>query len=95
MTLQISLQAHRIERASAIGPFVIDEKRRLIRREIAGEFAKRALPVRVEQIVLRAQLPVDVATYLMNEKREWLHNIETRGGVQIVLIPNKYIETPA
>jgi ribonuclease E len=42
-----------------------------------------------------AQLPVDVATYLMNEKREWLHNIEARGGVQIVLIPNKYIETPA
>ncbi len=23
-----------------------------------------------------AQLPVDVATYLMNEKREWLHSIE-------------------
>ena len=42
-----------------------------------------------------AQLPVDVATYLMNEKREWLHNIEAKGGVQIVLIPNKYIETPA
>ncbi len=42
-----------------------------------------------------AQLPVDVATYLMNEKREWLHNIEAKGGVQVVLIPNKYIETPA
>jgi ribonuclease E len=42
-----------------------------------------------------AQLPVDVATYLMNEKREWLHNVEAKGGVQVVLIPNKYIETPA
>jgi ribonuclease E len=42
-----------------------------------------------------AQLPVDVATYLMNEKRDWLHDIETRSRVDIVLVPNKYLETPA
>jgi ribonuclease E len=42
-----------------------------------------------------AQLPVDVATYLMNEKRDWLHSIETRSDVDIVLVPNRYIETPA
>ncbi|MDH5226188.1 MAG: Rne/Rng family ribonuclease, partial [Gammaproteobacteria bacterium] len=42
-----------------------------------------------------AQLPVDVATYLMNEKRDWLHDIETRSHVDIVLVPNKYLETPA
>jgi ribonuclease E len=37
-----------------------------------------------------AQLPVDVATYLMNEKRDWLHDIESRGHIEIVLVPNKY-----
>ncbi|HXW10038.1 MAG TPA: Rne/Rng family ribonuclease, partial [Steroidobacteraceae bacterium] len=42
-----------------------------------------------------AQLPVDVATYLMNEKRDWLHDIENRSRVDIVLVPNKYLETPA
>jgi len=41
-----------------------------------------------------AQLPVEVATYLMNEKREWLANIETSSHTRIVLIPNKYMETP-
>jgi ribonuclease E len=42
-----------------------------------------------------AQLPVDVATYLMNEKREWLHSIEQRSEVGVILVPNRYIETPA
>ena len=42
-----------------------------------------------------AQLPVDVATYLMNEKREWLHSIETRSAVDVILVPNRYLETPA
>jgi ribonuclease E len=42
-----------------------------------------------------AQLPVDVATYLMNEKREMLNDIETRGRIDIILVPNRYIETPA
>jgi ribonuclease E len=42
-----------------------------------------------------AQLPVDVATYLMNEKRDWLNDIETRSRVDIVLVPNRYLETPA
>jgi len=42
-----------------------------------------------------AQLPVDVATYLMNEKREWLHSIEQRSEVDVILVPNRYIDTPA
>src|SRR4029453_3891932 len=42
-----------------------------------------------------AQLPVEVATYLMNEKRDWLNGIETKSGAQVVLVPNKYMETPA
>ena len=42
-----------------------------------------------------AQLPVAVATYLMNEKRDMLADIERRGRIDIVLVPNKYLETPA
>jgi ribonuclease E len=42
-----------------------------------------------------AQLPVDVATYLINEKREWLNQVQNKSTVQIVLVPNRYLETPA
>jgi len=42
-----------------------------------------------------AQLPVDVATYLMNEKRDWLHSIEQRSEVDVILVPNRYLDTPA
>jgi ribonuclease E len=42
-----------------------------------------------------AQLPVEVATYLMNEKRSWLNSIEAKSNVQVVLVPNKYMQTPA
>jgi ribonuclease E len=41
-----------------------------------------------------SELPVDVATFLLNEKREWIQNIEDRTGVQILLIANPDLETP-
>ncbi|QIT55516.1 ribonuclease E [Aquisalimonas sp. 2447] len=41
-----------------------------------------------------AQLPVDVATFLLNEKRETLGLIESRHAVQVILIPNRNLETP-
>ncbi len=44
--------------------------------------------------LVRAQVPVDVATYLLNEKRAEIHAIESRLKVDVVLIPNMYIETP-
>ena len=43
---------------------------------------------------LNVQVPVDVATYLLNEKRAEIHLLETRTKTDIVLIPNKYLETP-
>ncbi|MCO6428780.1 Rne/Rng family ribonuclease [Nitrosomonas communis] len=43
---------------------------------------------------LHVQLPVDVATFLLNEKRSDIHNIEARLKVSIILIPNIYLETP-
>lgn len=41
-----------------------------------------------------AQVPVDVATYLLNEKRADLQSLESRLKVNVVLIPNLYMETP-
>jgi ribonuclease E len=41
-----------------------------------------------------AQVPVKVATYLLNEKRQAILEIEERQKINIMLIPNPYIETP-
>jgi ribonuclease E len=43
---------------------------------------------------VHAQVPVDVATYLLNEKRAEFHAIESRLKVNVVLIPNIHLETP-
>ena len=43
---------------------------------------------------LHVQLPVDVATYLLNEKRTEIHDIEARLKVNIILVPNLHLETP-
>jgi ribonuclease E len=43
---------------------------------------------------LQVQVPVDVATFLLNEKRGDIHRIESRLKVAITLIPNPHLETP-
>jgi ribonuclease E len=43
---------------------------------------------------INAQVPVDVATFLLNEKRVDLQLIETRHRVTVMLIPNVHLETP-
>lgn len=43
---------------------------------------------------IRAILPVDVATYLMNEKRPSLMSIEEMHKIRIVILPNQHIHTP-
>jgi ribonuclease E len=43
---------------------------------------------------LQAQLPVSVATFLLNEKRRAILDIEQRQEVEILLIPNEHIQTP-
>jgi ribonuclease E len=44
--------------------------------------------------VIHVQVPVDVATFLLNEKRSDIHRIESRLKVGITLIPNPHLETP-
>ncbi len=43
---------------------------------------------------LHCQMPVDVATFLLNEKRTDIAKIEMRHRVNLVLIPNIHLETP-
>ncbi len=44
--------------------------------------------------VIQVQLPVEAATFLLNEKRSEIHAIEQRMGVKVVLVPNIHLETP-
>jgi ribonuclease E len=43
---------------------------------------------------VHVQVPVDVATFLLNEKRNDIYAVEARQRVQVVLIPNTHLETP-
>jgi ribonuclease E len=43
---------------------------------------------------VHAQVPVDVASFLLNEKRSEIQKLESRLKVNIVLVPNAHLETP-
>jgi len=53
---------------------------------------EEAIKGKVAQI--RVQLPVEVATFLLNEKRDNIAEIEQRQGIEIIVIPNPHFETP-
>ena len=44
---------------------------------------------------VQLQAPVDVATYLLNEKRVDIARVEFRHKIQLVIVPNRHMETPA
>ena len=44
---------------------------------------------------VHTQVPVDVATFLLNEKRADIQAIELRHKITILILPNKHLETPA
>ncbi len=43
---------------------------------------------------INASVPVSVATFLLNEKRKTLAELEARSGVRILILPNPHMETP-
>ena len=43
---------------------------------------------------VNAQVPVNVAAYLLNEKRRSVRSIEKHHGCDVVIIPNQHMETP-
>jgi len=47
---------------------------------------------RISQLVV--QLPISVATFMLNEKRVQLEAIERRQDVKLLLIPNPHLDTP-
>ena len=53
---------------------------------------EEAMKERTARVV--AQLPVSVATYLLNEKRPILSAVEQRCGVNVVLVPNPHLDMP-
>jgi len=53
---------------------------------------EEALKEKIKEI--QVQLPVEMATFLMNEKRDFLLNIEKRHAVHVVIIANPYLQSP-
>ena len=43
---------------------------------------------------IRAQVPVSVGTFLLNEKRHVIARIEKRHSVRVIIVPNPQLETP-
>ena len=56
---------------------------------LVGEEARKE---RTAKVI--AQLPMDVANYVLNEKRDWVQSVQEANGAQIVLIGNPDLETP-
>jgi ribonuclease E len=77
-------------RCSGMGTIRSVESMSLALLRLIGEEARKE---RTGRVIV--QVPVDVATYLMNEKREWLNQIEARDKVSLVIVPNPHLLTPA
>ena len=44
--------------------------------------------------IISVQIPIEVATLLLNEKRKDIADIENKSNNEIIIIPNKYYEVP-
>ena len=76
-------------RCSGMGTIRSVESMALAVLRLIGEEVRKERTTRVV-----AQLPVDVATFLINEKREWLHQLESQREANIVLVPDSNMQTP-
>ena len=76
-------------RCDGMGNFRSIESLALAILRVLGEEVRKE---RTAKVI--AQLPVDIATYLLNEKREWVQKLETRNDTQVILVANPAFETP-
>ncbi len=76
-------------RCSGMGTIRSVESMALAVLRLIGEEVRKE---RTHRVV--AQLPVDVSTFLINEKREWLHRLENQRAIDIVLVPDPNMQTP-
>lgn len=51
-----------------------------------------AVKQKTEQV--QAQLPIDIATFIINEKRGMVSDIEKRHNIEVLIIPNPNLESP-
>jgi ribonuclease E len=76
-------------RCNGIGSIRSVESLALSILRLVGEDARKD---RTARVIL--QVPVDVATYLINEKRDWLRELGDKTRCEIVVVPNPHIQTP-
>jgi ribonuclease E len=76
-------------RCNGIGSIRSVESLALSILRLIGEDARKD---RTARIIV--QVPVDVATYLINEKRDWLRELGDKAHTDIVVVPNPHIQTP-
>jgi ribonuclease E len=50
--------------------------------------------MRADTLEVHVQLPIPLVTFILNEKRNVISQIETQNKVRVVLIPNANLETP-
>ena len=76
-------------RCTGLGSIRSAESLALAILRIIGEEARKEMTVKII-----AQLPVEIATYLLNEKRDWVQNIESHHDTKVILIANPALKTP-
>jgi ribonuclease E len=76
-------------RCQGIGSIRTVESMALAILRLVGEEARKD---RTSKVIV--EVPVEVATYLINEKREWLRTLEDKSDVELIVIPNLNIDTP-
>ena len=76
-------------RCTGIGSIRSVESLALAILRIIGEEARKDMTAKI-----LAQLPIEVATYLLNEKRDWVQNIEASHDTSVILVANPLLETP-
>jgi ribonuclease E len=76
-------------RCTGIGSIRTVESMALALLRLIGEEVRKD---RTAKVI--AEVPVEVATYLINEKREWLRTLEDKSDVELLIVPNRNIQTP-
>lgn len=50
--------------------------------------------VKTNNIQIQVQVPIDVATYILNEQRDVIEAIQKETAAKILIVPNQYLESP-
>jgi len=59
---------------------------------ILRRIEEESLKINTSKVV--AELPIKISTYLMNEKRKEVNNISEKNNVDVIIVPDVYLESP-